>query len=84
VKPPYPLLMMVPEAAVLSKTTRTVLYGFITSAGRFRELQAVRSDDEEFAVKLIPFLKNWEFRPATRDGRPVEVELLLVVPSAGG
>jgi len=84
VKPPYPLMMLVPDPAFLAKATRAMLYGFITAAGRFRELRPVRDEDEGFALKLVPFLKNWEFRPATRDGRPVEVELLLIVPPAGG
>ena len=41
-----------------------------------------RGEDEGELAKLGPYLAQWEFRPAIRDGRPVEVEMLLVIPAA--
>jgi periplasmic protein TonB len=41
--------------------------------GRVREIQILRSDDEEFSrVTREAALKKWRFLPATSDGEPVE------------
>ena len=29
---------------------------------------------------LVPSLRQWEFRPAKRDGQPIAVEVLLIIP----
>jgi hypothetical protein len=80
VKSPFPRNTVTPPLAVLAKGSRTVVHGILDSHGQFRELKAVRQEDEAFVTRIIPFLEQWEFRPATRDGMPVGVEMLLVIP----
>ncbi|MCC6858857.1 MAG: hypothetical protein IT158_09855, partial [Bryobacterales bacterium] len=77
---PYPRIMLVPPLSTLVRLERTILHGFITVQGQFRELKPVRKEDEGFFSRIGSFLKTWEFRPATRDGLPVEVEMLLIIP----
>jgi hypothetical protein len=33
-------------------------------------------------MDLLPYLDQWQFRPAKLDGVPTEVEVLLFVPSS--
>jgi hypothetical protein len=82
-KAPFPRLTMIPRPEEFVSKSRAFLHGFLTESGQFRALGAIRAEDAEMVAQLIPYLEKWEFRPATRDGKPVEVELLLVVPAAG-
>jgi hypothetical protein len=79
VKPPYPRLTTAPMGA---HRASLILHGFITAQGKFRALCAVRSGDEEAARLIAPHLNQWDFRPASRGGRPVEVEIVLIIPSS--
>lgn len=74
---------VIPHPDAFARNSRMYVHGFLTPSGQFRALRPVRSEDAEVVPQLIPYLKKWEFRPATRDGKPVEVELLLVIPAAG-
>jgi hypothetical protein len=82
-KAPFPRLTMIPRPEELVSKSRAFVHGFLTERGQFRALGAIRAEDAEMVAQLIPYLEKWEFRPATRDGKPVEVELLLVIPAAG-
>ena len=80
---PFPRTTVIPHPNAFARNSRTYFHGFLTPSGQFRALRPVRSEDAEVVPQLIPYLEKWEFRPATRDGKPVEVELLLVIPAAG-
>jgi hypothetical protein len=80
VKAPFPRVTLLPPADFLPKTARTILHGFLNDTGLFEELRAVSTEDGDVGALLAPFLHEWEFRPATRDGVPIEIEILLVVP----
>jgi hypothetical protein len=80
VKAPYPKVSIVPPQPSMPNHSRLVLHGFITDHGVFRELDTVRHDDKQAAAHILPYLQQWRFRPATRDGQAVEVEILLIVP----
>jgi hypothetical protein len=80
VKAPFPRNTVTPPLMLLAKGSRTVVHGFLDAHGQFKELKAVRQEDEAFVTRIIQFLEQWEFRPATRDGLPVGVEMLLVIP----
>jgi hypothetical protein len=77
VKAPYPTLMMAPLGA---RRASLILHGFVTVEGKFRNLRAVRSEDEQAARRIAPHLNQWDFRPASRGGKPVEVEIVLIIP----
>lgn len=79
VKAPYPRITVVPPVEA-TRDKLTILHGFLTEKGQFRSLQAVRAEDEVLLARLEPLLSQWEFRPAMRDGVPIEIEVLLVLP----
>ncbi len=77
---PFPKLTVVPPLSVIGRLKKTILRGFLTPLGEFRDLKPVEAEDAEFHARIAPFLQQWEFRPAMRDGRPIEIELLLIIP----
>ena len=79
VKAPYPRVTVVPP---LGGQEKVVMHGFITEAGEFQDLRVVSGEKAAEELMVLPLLKRWIFRPATRDGKPVTVEIVLVVPTA--
>jgi hypothetical protein len=77
VKAPYPRITVVPP---LPGTERVMLHGFVDDAGHFRDLRVVAGNESAERSMILPLLKHWVFRPATRDGAPVTVEIVLVMP----
>ncbi len=80
VKAPYPRKTIIPPAVVMKNRSRAVFQGFLDPSGQFRDLKLVGQEEAELAGVLVPYLRQWEFRPATRDGKAVEIEVLLAVP----
>ena len=80
VRPPFTRSTVMPSVPLPSRKRGTMIHGFLTAKGQFRDLQAVRAEDAELVASLEPFLRQWDFRPATRSGAPIEVEVLLVIP----
>jgi hypothetical protein len=58
-----------------------MVHGMITAAGRFVQLATVVPEQFENMKQLMDALQQWEFRPATHDGQPSAVEILLIIPS---
>jgi hypothetical protein len=57
-----------------------MIHGFLNEAGRFEALAVVfppKFAQEQF---LLDSLKQWQFRPATQNGRDTRVEVLLIIP----
>ena len=52
----------------------------VTNEGKFDQLAMVFPEDLEKKELLMNSLKLWAFRPASRDGVPVPVEILLIIP----
>ena len=59
----------------------SMIHGMINEKGKFEQLQQVGDPNLKNATELIQVLSGWEFRPATKDGVPVAVEILLCIPS---
>ncbi len=82
VRPPFPLrkpnLQLGPEAA--GATGRVVIFGNINVKGTLEELRVIRSVRSEIDQAVITCLKQFQFRPAVRDGAPVLVEALFGIP----
>jgi hypothetical protein len=57
-----------------------IVHGYVNAAGRFEDLQVVLPADFADARFVLDALGGWQFRPATRQGVPVRVEVLLVIP----
>ncbi|HWR51104.1 MAG TPA: hypothetical protein VN428_08355, partial [Bryobacteraceae bacterium] len=58
-----------------------MLHGFITGEGRFEGLRPLGAHDAADLAAASAALERWTFRPATQEGRPVRVEMLLAIPS---
>lgn len=76
--PPYPRVTYLPGPAVFRDSRQLFLHGFITTAGRFDGLRTLGAASE-MSDLIMPALNKWEFRPATQDGRPVRIEIVLVM-----
>ena len=57
-----------------------ILYAIIRQDGHVDSIQVVRSVDPELDRNAMEALSRWEFRPATREGQPVELEAVIHIP----
>ncbi len=59
-----------------------MVHGFVDASGRFSDLRVVFPQPFANAPFILAALKQWQFRPATQNGRPAKVEVLLIVPES--
>lgn len=45
----------------------------INEKGRTEQVQVITANDEQFGAVAVAALKQWRFRPAKKDGKPVRV-----------
>jgi hypothetical protein len=77
---PYPLVTFRPT--VRSRPGHYVMvHGFVATTGRFQDLSILGSTEPLETEIVSGVLEQWEFRPATQDGRAVTVEILLAIPA---
>jgi hypothetical protein len=57
-----------------------MVHGFLNEAGRFEALAVVFPPKFAQAQFVLDSLKQWQFRPATQNGRDTRVEVLLIIP----
>lgn len=77
---PYPVLMLRPNVSFESDSERLFIYGMIDNQGKFEQLKVVGEAVVANKELLLGSLQKWEFRPASRNGRPTAVEILLIIP----
>lgn len=81
---PEPRLKVDPKyirAAADERVEGTVtLYAVIQRDGRVRDIEVVESLDDRLDDSAMAALAQWEFRPATKLGVPVEVDVLIDIP----
>jgi hypothetical protein len=58
-----------------------MVHGFIGADGRFHDLGVLGKGDASENAQAIAVLDQWEFRPASQNGGPVRVEVLLAIPA---
>ena len=58
-----------------------MVHGYVTVEGRFRDLKVFSASAESEAEMVEAVLEKWEFRGASRNGKPIEVEVLLAIPA---
>ena len=79
---PYAFVILRPPVARISGGARYgFVHGLINATGRFENMSAVGPAAFEDSREILQTLKDWEFRPATKDGVPVAVEFLLCIPN---
>jgi TonB family protein len=57
-----------------------VLYAVIRRDGSVDSIQLVRGIDEQLDANAMQALSQWKFRPATRQGTPVDLEAIIHIP----
>jgi hypothetical protein len=74
---PWPFLMLRPD---LANSDALMLHGLVNTEGRFEKLALVLPAGFPQKDLLVSSLRQWEFRPAKRDGQSIAVEVLLIIP----
>jgi TonB family protein len=65
-----------PESARKAKLNGTVVLAVaVNEQGRVDDVKVVRSSSREFEQNSIDAAKQWVFLPATRDGKPVAIQM---------
>jgi hypothetical protein len=78
---PWPYNIVRPNLAPGSvDADALMIHGFIDEAGRFQGLSVAFPPAFPHAQFVLDALEKWQFRPATQDGRPIRVEVLLIIP----
>lgn len=57
-----------------------VVYAVIRRDGSVDSIQLVRGLDDELDKNAMNALSQWKFRPATRQGEPVDLEAIIHIP----
>ncbi len=57
-----------------------VLYAVIRRDGSVDSIQLVRGLDPELDANAMQALSQWKFRPATKQGVPIELEAIVHIP----
>jgi TonB family protein len=57
-----------------------VLYAVIRSDGSVDSVELVRGLDEQLDANAMEALSQWKFRPASRQGAPVDLEAIVHIP----
>lgn len=75
VDPKYPPALI--EAHVQGEV---VLYAVVRGDGSVDSIQVVRGLDDELDHNAVEAFAQWKFRPAERDGAPVDLEAIVHIP----
>jgi hypothetical protein len=84
VKAPFPLVTVLPPVTLQPRARYIMVHGFVDKSGQFKDLTLLRAPSDQSSELLLPQLARWHFRPATRDGVPILVEILLAIPPHEG
>ena len=76
-KPPYPIATVVPPSA--GRLEKIVVHGFISDTGEFESLKVLSGERSAAEYLILPLLQRWLMRPAARDGKPIRVEMMLLI-----
>jgi hypothetical protein len=78
---PWPYTMVRPNLPLSEiNADALMIHGIVNAAGRFESLVVAFPPQYPQTDFVIASLRQWEFRPATQGGRPVPVEILLIIP----
>lgn len=78
---PYAFVLFRPGLHFKSGARYAFVHGFINERGRFEGLKETGQTALEEVDSVLRALGQWEFRPASRDGVPISVEVLICIPS---
>lgn len=79
---PYPYIILRPNYAPSELNADDLLvHGFISAEGKLKNLSVEFPPGFSLAKLVLKALDQWQFRPATLNGTPTEVEVLLIIPN---
>ena len=73
--PAYP-----PELMKQRVEGRVLLYAVIHADGRVGEVRVIQGIDDTLDLNAVKAMLGWKFRPATKNGAPVDLEAVIQVP----
>jgi TonB family protein len=83
VKPPRAIYSPEPEFSEEARKRKVqgvvVLDIIVTSAGKAVQIRVVQGPGHGLAEKAVEAVSQWKFEPATKDGKPVSVEIAVEV-----
>jgi hypothetical protein len=79
---PYAFSIIGPAIQFRAGARYAFIHGFVNASGRFEHLTEASDQEIENIAAVLESLGQWEFRPATKDGVPAMVEILLCIPNA--
>jgi hypothetical protein len=79
---PYAFSIIGPAIQFRAGARYAFIHGFVNATGRFEHLAEASDQEIENIASVLESLGQWEFRPATKDGVPAMVEILLCIPNA--
>ena len=69
-----------PSAAAEGIEGKVLLHAVIGRDGRVDQVRLVQGIDERLDTAAVAAFAKWEFRPATKDGLPVDLEAVVQIP----
>jgi hypothetical protein len=79
---PYAFSIIGPLVQFRAGVRYAFIHGYVNVSGRFEQLAEAGDQVIENIDTVLESLAQWEFRPATKDGVPAVVEILLCIPNA--
>jgi hypothetical protein len=80
VTPPYPISTTIPDSIRIYQTAKPiVLRGLLTAAGSV-QMAKLLDTGNSMMYQLVALVSQWQFRPALRNNKPIDIEVLLVIP----
>ncbi len=81
ITPPYPISTTIPNSILSQGVTKhIVLHGFLTARGNLQNMKVPEASNP-LAIQILALLGEWQFRPALRNKKPIDLEILLVIPA---
>src|SRR5581483_5057782 len=77
---PWPYLMFRPDVTLPPEADAILLRGVLTAGGQLERLALLWPAEWPQKELMFQALAEWKFRPASRNGQPQAVEVLLVIP----
>jgi hypothetical protein len=78
--PPYPISSSIPGGLGTLRTAKAmVLRGLLTAAGSLQVTKATDTNSP-WMSQLVALVSQWQFRPALRNNKAIDVEVVLVIP----
>jgi hypothetical protein len=78
---PWPYDIVRPSTAPDPDADAVLIHGMVNVTGHFEQLAVAFPPQLAASTFLLHALQQWEFRPASQNGQPVPVEVLLIIPN---